>query len=111
MAAFNSEAFVQRWRMLSLAEQMGNIGSEFDRIVSWKKKNNADFAARALDRTLELLDMTIGDPRWSGPRRRELTRTREILCDALVGDNTYNTPLEFLSAYFYQFAVAARAGR
>ena len=111
MPGFKSGSFAERWNQLSLAEQMGNIGSEFDRIVSWRKKNNLEFAERAFDRTLDLLDLTITDPRWGGGKRKELARTRELLCDMLVGDNKYNTPAEFLSKYFYQFAVAARKNK
>jgi hypothetical protein len=111
MAGYSSEEFAVRWPQLSLAEQMGNIGSEFDRVISWRKKNNPELAGNAFDRTLELLDLTIADPRWKRPRLKELARTRELVCDALIGENIYNTPPEFLSKYFYQFAVAARKNK
>ena len=108
MSGFGSESFIQRWHSLSLVEQFGNIGSEVERVISWKKKNNDDLATQALYRTLELLDLSIGDSRWKGGTLKELTRVREILCDLFVGDNIYNTSPEFLSRYFYPFAVAAR---
>jgi len=54
----------------------------------------------ALDRALELLDLTPADPRWDGPRRREIARTREVVCDFLVGDNRYRSTPELLDAYF-----------
>ena len=111
MSGFKSGSFAERWNQLNLAEQMGNIGSELDRVISWRSKNNAEFAAKAFDRTIELLDLTIADPRWGGPKLKELVRVREVLCDALFGDNEYNTPAEFLSKYFYQFAVAARKNK
>jgi hypothetical protein len=108
MSGFSSEPFIERWHKLSLMEQLGNIGSEVERIISWKKRGNNDLATKALDRSLELLDLTICDLRWRGGTLKELTRTREILCDAFVGDNVYNTPHEFLSRYFYAFAAAAQ---
>ena len=108
MSDFRNSTFIERWNRLSLVEQLGNIGSEVDRVISWRTKGNVEFSAKALDRTLELLDLTIGDPRWRGGSRKELTRVREVLCDAFVGDNIYNTPSEFLSRYFYQFAFAAQ---
>ena len=108
MAGFNTEAFAHRWRQLSLLEQMANIGSEVERIASWKKKVNDELATNALYRSLDLLDLTIGDPRWKGGTLKELTRVRELLCDAYVGDNLYDITPEFLSRYFYSFAVAAR---
>ncbi len=111
MTGFDGEAFAGRWHQMSLAEQMGNIGSEFDRIVSWRKKNNPELAGKAFDRTLALIDLSMMDSRWRWSARRELARVRELICDALVGDNHYNTPLEFFSKYFYQFALVARRNR
>jgi hypothetical protein len=49
--------------------------------------------------------------RWRGPRRREITRAREVVCDFLVGDNDYASTGESLDAYFFAFAVAARRDR
>jgi hypothetical protein len=64
----------------------------------------------ALERALELIDLTVSDPRLAG-RRREILRAREVVCDFLVGDNTYGTTAESLDRYFLTFAAAARAGR
>lgn len=88
----------QRWRRRragSPAKQEGDEG-RFD---------------AALDRALELLDLTLADPRWNGPRRREIARTREVVCDFLVGDNVYRSTPELLDAYFLAFAIAARRDR
>ena len=52
-----------RWKELSFFEQMANIGSEVERTIQWKKKNNEDYSRRAFERTLELLDLTIADPK------------------------------------------------
>ena len=93
---------------MSLMEQLGNIGSEVDRVIGWKRKGNNDLANNALYRALELLDLSINDPRWRGGKLRELARVREVLCDAFVGDNEYGTPPEYFSRYFLAFAVAAR---
>jgi hypothetical protein len=108
MSGFSSELFIARWRELSLMEQLGNIGSEVERIISWKNKGNNDLSTKALYRTLELLDLTIGDPRWRDGKLKELTRAREFLCDTFIGDNVYNTTPEFFSRYFHAFAIAAQ---
>lgn len=107
MSGFNTESFAARWYQMSLVEQMGNIGSEVDRIASWKRKGNEEYATNALHRSLDLLDLTIADPRWK-ERLKEILRVREFLCDLYVGDNTYNFTAEYFSEYFLQFAVAAR---
>lgn len=94
---------------MPLAEQLGNVGSEVGRIARWREKDS-HACEKAFHRALELLDLTIGDPRWKG-RLKELTRVREFLCDAMFGGHLYGSDLVGLDRYFYHFAVAARAGR
>jgi hypothetical protein len=98
-----------RWHTMPLVEQLGNVGSEVGRASRWKEK---DLLAceKASNRSLELLDLTIADPRWKG-RRKELTRAREFLCDAMLGGDVYGSDFAGLDRYFYHFAVAARASR
>ena len=100
-----------RWATLSLAEQLGNIGSEIGRAINATKRNDTERFEGALSRALELFDMTLGDPRWSGPRLRELCRAREVACDFLVGSNDFGSTATSLDAYFLQFAFAARRNR
>lgn len=95
------------WRRLSLAEQMGNIGSEVHRAALSRGKNAARFLG-ARDRALELFDLTLADKRWHG-RLREIARAREVFCDAATGGTLYGTELENIQKYFDQFALAARA--
>lgn len=92
--------------MLSLAEQMGNIGSEISRALKWKNKDAALFQG-AVDRALELFDFTIKDPRWRS-RLKELVRGRELFCDAVAGGKEYGSSLEMFERYFLQFALYAR---
>ncbi len=61
-------------------------------------------------RALELLDITIQDPRWRR-RLKELTRARELLCDAWFGGKEYHTDLEGLNRYFFYFALACAKGK
>ncbi|MGH2829711.1 MAG: hypothetical protein ACRDJM_04450 [Actinomycetota bacterium] len=96
-----------RWQTLSLMEQLGNIGSEVGRALRAKSQNNEDRLSAALDRALELFDLTAADPRRRY-RLREILRAREVVCDFLVGDNTYRSTAEWLDSYFTTFALAAR---
>jgi hypothetical protein len=98
-----------RWQTLSLAEQLGNVGSEVGRMLRARGRDER-LMAGALERALELLDLTLADPRWRD-RLREIARARELLCDAAMGGTEYGTTLEDLDRYFLAFAVAARAGR
>ena len=95
-----------QWAGLTFAEQMGNIGSEVSRALEWKEKDARLFQG-AVDRALELLDLTIQDSRWRN-RTRELTRAREVLCDAVSGGKEYQSSLDDLDGYFFSFAYAAR---
>jgi hypothetical protein len=100
-----------RWATLSLVEQLGNVGSDVGRAIRARARGDADRFWPALDRALELLDLTLEDERWRGPRRREIARAREVVCDYLVGPNIYGSTDRSLEAWFMAFAVAARAGR
>lgn len=100
-----------RWWTLTLAEQMGNAGSEVGRAIRAKAAGQPDRFEPAVARALDLLDLTLQDRRWSGPRLREIARAREVVCDFLVGENEYRTTSESLDAYFTAFAYAARRDR
>lgn len=95
-----------RWFSLSLAEQLGNVGSEVSRALRWKNKD-ASLFDKAIVRALELLDLTIGDSRWKG-RLKELTRLREFLCDAWFDGAEHRTQLQDLDRYLFHFAIVAR---
>jgi hypothetical protein len=98
-----------RWGQFSLAEQLANVGSEVGRMLRWRERDPR-VATGAFDRALELLDLTLADPRWRS-RLRELARARELLCDAEAGGSLYGSTLEGLDRYFFAFAVSARKSR
>ena len=94
------------WAKLSLLQQLGNVGSEVSRAQRWRTKDPLLFDS-AMIRALELLDLSMQDPRWRH-RLKELARAREMLCDAWLGGAEYKTELESLNRYFFDFALAAR---
>lgn len=97
------------WEKLPLIEQMGNVGSEVSRAKRWQNKDPALFD-RAMTRALDLLDLSIRDPRWRR-RLKEIVRAREMLCDAWLGGKEYHSDLDGLDRYFFHFALAARKSR
>lgn len=111
MTAVHRELAAGRWFELSLVEQMANVGSEVERTIAWRGRNERNSAA-AFDRALELLDLTIADPRHRG-RLRELARVREVLADHFAFENRYGSTDESWQRYFHAFAYAAalRRGR
>ncbi len=104
-----AELAAGRWGTMSLAEQLGNVGSEVGRMRRWAGRDER-LAAGAFERALELIDLTLSDPRWRS-RLREIARSRELLCDAATGGAAYGSTLEAMDRYFLAFAMAARASR
>lgn len=105
----HKELATGRWYKFSLAEQLGNIGSEVSRANNWQGKDEKLFW-EAVKRALELFDLTLNDSRWRG-RRGEIARAREVFCDAVYGGKLYKSSFPDLVRYFDHFAFAARKGK
>lgn len=101
-----------RWWELTLCEQMGHIGSEVSRALRWKSRDPA-IARGAIERAIELFDLTLDDPRHrrAVARLREIARAREVTLDFLVGENEYRSDGPSLQRYFDAFARAAARAR
>lgn len=97
------------WKKLSFVEKMANIGSEVERAINWKSKNK-HYADLAIERFLELIDLTILDE-TEFHRLRELLRIRELFLDYILGNNQYLFPADFWKKYFYQFTYASSANK
>lgn len=97
---------LKRWQEYSLSEQLGNIGSEISRARHWEKMCDFTNKERALERALELLDLTVADKRWQS-RLKELTRLREIIGDLMAKTKIYNISLKDLEKFCLGFAMMA----
>ena len=97
----------ERWFRFSLFEQLANVGMDIERTISWKNKQNADYSRQAFDRALELLTLTIADPK-NKKRIKELCRVRGMLIDHFCCNDLefYSTDQQWQD-YFYQFNYAA----
>jgi hypothetical protein len=95
-----------RWQAFSLVEQLANVGSEVERALNWLDKQNPEYSRLAFLRALELLNLTIADPRHRR-RLKELTRVREALLDFFLGNNDFRSSEKSWRNYFYGFAFAA----
>lgn len=92
-----------RWQELTLGEQLANIGSEVSRALRARAAGKRERADAALDRALELFDLTLADERWQG-RRREIARAREAVVSHFLSANEDGD--ESLDGYFLPFAAA-----
>lgn len=95
-----------RWWAMSVAEQLGNIGSEVSRAAKWTSRN-PEMARAALYRALDLFDLTLDDPRHrrSTARLREIARAREVVVDLFDGPNQYGSTAASLQRYFDAYAI------
>ena len=55
----------ERWEKLSKREQLLNIGAEFMRAKTWQGKDGEKFLL-ALERALELIDLSLANQKWKG---------------------------------------------
>jgi hypothetical protein len=97
-----------RWRDFSLVEQMAHVGSEVSRALNWLEKGNRELSDSAFVRALELMDLTLQDPKNIG-RLKEPCRCREALVDFFDGENLYGSSIANWRSYFDAFAFAAAA--
>lgn len=96
-----------RWSQLSLMEQMANIGSEVERALNWRIKKNTDYAQKAFERALELIDLTLDCDR-NYAHLKEVTRMREAVVDYFFGVNQFMSSETSWRNYFLPFTYASR---
>lgn len=96
-----------RWFYLPFPAQMANIGSEINRAINWKNKNNPEYSRMAFERGLELLFLTISDEK-NKKRLKELTRLHEFLVDYFIFDNEYKSSDKLWQNYFIGFNYLTR---
>lgn len=111
MPTYHPDLAAGRWLTFSLAAQLGNVGSEYERALRWKQQGDKDRFEHAFARLLELLDLTIADPRWKNHRLKELTRLREVICDELCNEIREFNSSSDLREYFLYFGILARSER
>ena len=107
----HKELAAGRWFTFSLVKQLANVGIDVERTIQWKNKGNMEYSTDACIRALELLDLTIADPKNKGARRKEICRAREALVDHFIYSNEYATTDESWQKYFFAFNYAAALQR
>ncbi len=95
------------WNQLSFIEQMANIGSEVERALNWRIKKNTDYAQKAFERALELIDLTLDSDR-NYAHLKEITRMREAIVDYFSGVNQFMSSDGSWRSYFLPFTYASR---
>lgn len=96
-----------RWRELPFLERMANIGSEVERALGWRAKNNVEYSRKAFERALELIDLTLADSEKRS-HLKEIARMREALVDYFCGTNEFKSTEVSWRKYFSHFTYAVR---
>lgn len=104
--AIHADLAQGRWFKLTLCEQLANVGSEFDRAFRARRAGNTLRFENAFQRFLELINLTLSDPRWTFLRKREIARLKENIVANLYGDVPNLDAIASLERYFYYFGVA-----
>ena len=107
MSNQHKELAAGRWGRLPFLEQMANIGSEVERALKWRAKNNDDYSRMAFERALELIDMTLSSVKGFA-RLKEIARVREAMVDYFFGSNQFMSTEKSWRNYFSYFTYAAR---
>ena len=87
----------ERWSQLALKEQMGHITSELRRAIVWEERADFESRQKALDRALELVQMTLSTVQST--RRREIARLKEVVCHCIARSHAYDVTLRDLEIY------------
>lgn len=93
-----------RWFEMGIGEQISNIGSEVNRAIRYKNRNDDSKKEHFYQKAVELLELTCKDPK-NQFRRGELEFCIEELTDYFIGSNQYNTTDELLMKYYDAFLV------
>ncbi len=93
-----------KWLKLSRAQQLGNIGSEISRANYWRIHNDPLNQKKALERSLELLDLTLDDCRWKAGLK-EIARFREVVSSWFCNEPFFNISLKELENYCTHFYI------
>jgi hypothetical protein len=93
-----------KWLQLSKAQQLGNIGSEIARAHYWEKHHDFLNREKALERALELLDLTLDDKRWQAGLK-EIARFREVVSAWFCNQTVFDISAKELEDYCIHLAV------
>lgn len=91
-----------RWFAMPVSMQLANVGSEVNRAIRYKNKNEPDKQVRFCDKAVELLQLSKRDPK-NAHRQGELDFCIEELQDFFKGDNYYQTTDDKLMRYYDAF--------
>ena len=82
----------EKWSQLSLGQQMGHVASEIARARHWEEKKDSQNRNKALERAIELVNLTLQDNRWKD-ETKEVFPLRDSISNWLSGTQKANSSL------------------
>jgi len=110
MAYIHKELAQGQWQKLSLAEQIGNIGSELARAKFWHEKGNIENKKKSLERALELINLTLACIK-EGTQLKEVARMQEVVANLFIESQRYLASFNDLERFYMPFALLARKNK
>ncbi len=95
-----------KWLKLSKAQQLGNIGSEISRARNCQDNNDFSNRQKALERCLELLDLSLDDKQW-GSGLKEIARFREVVAAWFANQDFFDISPQELQDYCLNFVISS----
>ena len=80
---FHKNLTLERWKKFPKETQILNIAAEFSRAKNWLIKKDEHKVLNCLDKSFELIDLTINDSKWK-KSLKELLRFREVLAEFYI---------------------------
>ena len=90
-----------KWFTMPVGEQISNIGSEVERALRYKDKDERKML-NFLNKAIELIERSQIDPK-NIHRIRELGFCKEELIDYFIGENIYGTTEDMLRRFYDSF--------
>ncbi len=84
----------ERWQLFSTHDQLMAMSAEIARAKHWQGRDTKEHFLSALERGLELVDLSAADGRWRGWHLTFLLALREELAKLYIGQVNYD--IEFL---------------
>ncbi len=109
MLKYHKSLTPEKWCAWSLVMQMANVGADVSRAFKRRKEGDHESCQRTFERSLELLDLTIADPKHTC--HKELRFLREVLVEYFIFENKYQVTEEWLEDFFYRFGYLAAVER
>ena len=83
---FHKNLTLEKWRKFPKETQILNIAAEFSRAKNWLAKKDKSEVLNCLNRSFELIDLTVNDLKWK-KSLKELLRFRDVLAEFYIKED------------------------